>query len=502
MASAVIKPSQNNNFLINKGGNESFHLKAENETERQKWLNALNLAQREANKNEDEYAESSTDSKSFDDDLQDDLNILFVKLQDIKVSERDCSFEPQIRDHQSKAPVKMTNRLSLLIKACQEKLNKSGILLQKLLQDLDILDKQQPDASILDAQHQQLAAPDNPLRSKLIGDILKQFKEKNGSHKIALSSTLNSCNQFSLLAQQYFPKWCKKLKKEHETNKNYEQVINQLANHIKNFEEQIKENNQLSSYSANDDDEKFYDAEEFANADPHFSLSTVPGKAHRINAASDVSGAGGFKRNSIKTQSFKYELKPQEPDESTASSQASSNLIGANSNGKEPFANDDQFAAAVANNNNEDLSSEDRDEDEDNLSLGSDEDGKLDNNLDEMIKSSVVLNDTEQRLNDSFSRNSSSNNIVNKYSASEQSSQEGDSASRRQRVRRTQIPERPNHSLNLWSILKNSIGRDLSKIPMPVNFNEPLSMLQRITEGESLGTKLISRFSLTSTIRL
>ncbi|CAG9833261.1 unnamed protein product [Diabrotica balteata] len=30
--------------------------------------------------------------------------------------------------------------------------------------------------------------------------------------------------------------------------------------------------------------------------------------------------------------------------------------------------------------------------------------------------------------------------------------------------------------------MKNCIGKDLSKIPMPVNFNEPLSMMQRITE--------------------
>lgn len=30
--------------------------------------------------------------------------------------------------------------------------------------------------------------------------------------------------------------------------------------------------------------------------------------------------------------------------------------------------------------------------------------------------------------------------------------------------------------------MKNCIGKDLSKIPMPVNFNEPLSMLQRLTE--------------------
>ncbi|XP_063310238.1 oxysterol-binding protein 2 [Pelobates fuscus] len=48
--------------------------------------------------------------------------------------------------------------------------------------------------------------------------------------------------------------------------------------------------------------------------------------------------------------------------------------------------------------------------------------------------------------------------------------------------RRMRIPDKPNYSLNLWSIMKNCIGKELSKIPMPVNFNEPLSMLQRLTE--------------------
>ncbi|XP_038149695.1 oxysterol-binding protein 2 [Cyprinodon tularosa] len=50
------------------------------------------------------------------------------------------------------------------------------------------------------------------------------------------------------------------------------------------------------------------------------------------------------------------------------------------------------------------------------------------------------------------------------------------------RTRRSRIPDKPNYSLNLWSIMKNCIGKDLSRIPMPVNFNEPLSMLQRLTE--------------------
>ena len=30
--------------------------------------------------------------------------------------------------------------------------------------------------------------------------------------------------------------------------------------------------------------------------------------------------------------------------------------------------------------------------------------------------------------------------------------------------------------------MKNSIGKDLSKIPIPVNFSEPLSFLQRLNE--------------------
>ena len=44
------------------------------------------------------------------------------------------------------------------------------------------------------------------------------------------------------------------------------------------------------------------------------------------------------------------------------------------------------------------------------------------------------------------------------------------------------MPEKPDISFSLWSIMKNSIGKDLSKIPIPVNFSEPLSMLQRLVE--------------------
>ena len=39
-------------------------------------------------------------------------------------------------------------------------------------------------------------------------------------------------------------------------------------------------------------------------------------------------------------------------------------------------------------------------------------------------------------------------------------------------------PTRP----SLWAVLKNSIGKDLSKMSLPIIFNEPLSALQRWSE--------------------
>ncbi len=46
---------------------------------------------------------------------------------------------------------------------------------------------------------------------------------------------------------------------------------------------------------------------------------------------------------------------------------------------------------------------------------------------------------------------------------------------------RSQLPApKPlGRGFSIWSILKNMIGRDLTKITMPATINEPLSMTQR-----------------------
>ncbi len=43
-------------------------------------------------------------------------------------------------------------------------------------------------------------------------------------------------------------------------------------------------------------------------------------------------------------------------------------------------------------------------------------------------------------------------------------------------------PKQREKSVSLWSIIKECVGKDLSRVCLPVYFNEPLSSLQRIAE--------------------
>lgn len=51
-------------------------------------------------------------------------------------------------------------------------------------------------------------------------------------------------------------------------------------------------------------------------------------------------------------------------------------------------------------------------------------------------------------------------------------------------VRRRKLPEpeETQKSVSLWGIIKECIGKDLTRICLPVYFNEPLSALQKMTE--------------------
>ncbi|XP_041823082.1 oxysterol-binding protein-related protein 3-like [Melanotaenia boesemani] len=57
--------------------------------------------------------------------------------------------------------------------------------------------------------------------------------------------------------------------------------------------------------------------------------------------------------------------------------------------------------------------------------------------------------------------------------------------------RRSTLPAPcPASSVSLWNILRNNIGKDLSKVAMPVQLNEPLNTLQRLCEELEYGDLL------------
>ncbi|KAH8871753.1 Oxysterol-binding protein 1 [Schistosoma japonicum] len=101
-------------------------------------------------------------------------------------------------------------------------------------------------------------------------------------------------------------------------------------------------------------------------------------------------------------------------------------------------------------------------------------------------RSGTLVSSGDDQMTQDASTNSESN-----YCSPLQTEPEPDVITKRLPInRRCSIPPKPNISLNLWSIMKNCIGKELTKIPMPVNFSEPLSMLQRLTEDFEYSTCL------------
>ena len=54
--------------------------------------------------------------------------------------------------------------------------------------------------------------------------------------------------------------------------------------------------------------------------------------------------------------------------------------------------------------------------------------------------------------------------------------------SQERRARRKEITPRPPQNVTVWSIAKSVIGKDIAQISLPVNLNEPLSLLQKMAE--------------------
>lgn len=94
-----------------------------------------------------------------------------------------------------------------------------------------------------------------------------------------------------------------------------------------------------------------------------------------------------------------------------------------------------------------------------------------------------------------ISDNISMDNFSNETECERSSSAE-EGVVRYQRRACLPCPSPNNSTISLWNILRNNIGKDLSKVAMPVHLNEPLNTLQRLCE-ELEYSELLDRASST-----
>lgn len=87
LVSAVIHTEDSCNFVISNGGTQTFHLKASNEIERQKWVTALELAKARAVRMMESEEDDELDMPSQMDkcELLTVLRLLHVKLEDLSM---------------------------------------------------------------------------------------------------------------------------------------------------------------------------------------------------------------------------------------------------------------------------------------------------------------------------------------------------------------------------------------------------------------------------------
>lgn len=407
LVSAMIHIEDSCNFVVGNGGAHTYHLKAANEVERQKWVSALELAKVRAIRQMDAEDDEMFDLSLVKDEVQSILKTLQGKLDNLSTS--------------------------------SDVVTKNEVNLYRILSDLE--------------------QTENP--SEITAKV-KAIQERATIFRITSCGLINACIDYLNYAQSHHKKLQKLLQHEHESRLKLEDLVEQLAKQHSNLEQRaIKqqkavEHSALSRRDKNDDvteDEEFFDAEENVAAE---FVVTFPGKAHRIQSGAIY----GESNERVRPEGASFE-----------------------ENTEKPKAEHQKLRRLVRNKS--DLTTDGNSYDDDENFLYEDEEAYTEDDEGDIKIDVVTRKSSNANIRSTGSMKSSPSTAgFEDGSSSEErtATPSSDVSNGALRIRRKVIPYRPNHSLNLWSIMKNCIGKELTKIPMPVNFNEPLSMLQRMTE--------------------
>jgi len=289
-----------------------------------------------------------------------------------------------------------------------------------------------------------------------VGPRVKILNERATLFKITSNAMINACQEYLELTQTQGKKWQRLLSHEREQRLRLEEMVEQLARQHSQLEHQCKKTTSLTVQQA-----------ELFNK----SGSAAHNNSHRRQGSATSGGS--------------HTPGSEAPGQGQAQAQQSHNLSTAAS-----FSNsdddEDDFHDAVAEPGYEYST----------VSCPPPQHKRTPSSVSEMSGKSVDCGVQGEEETEGFSSDqeddSNTITIVKKVEKGNKSINgvqansvdKGSPQKRRMegRKRRTRVPDKPDISFSLWSIMKNCIGKDLSKIPVPVNFSEPLSMLQRLTE--------------------
>lgn len=383
--------SSSNCFIVsNGGGTQTFHLRANNEVERQKWVTSLELAKAKAiqmlESDEEDEAEQEFPVEISKQELVTAVRSMSTKLEDLRT--------------------------------CNDLIVKHGNALQRSVTDLEtatsgsgaVGDKKSPDVGDIQAR-------------------VKILNERATLFKITSNAMINACSEYLELTQSQGKKWQRLLNHEREQRLRLEEMVEQLARQHSHLENQCKKTNMNS-------------------LDRGLAPDNATNQNHQ-RTNSSVSNNSNLAVTLDKDDPKSSECTSDDEDDFHDAEDL--DYVGFTISGP-PVHRRTISSASAGSCDVEDGGKEEE------TDYSSDQD---ENNVLTVVKK-------KGQSNGKLNASSSSNTTPVKRIAGRQ--------------RRSRIPDKPDISFSLWSIMKNSIGKDLSKIPIPVNFSEPLSFLQRLNE--------------------
>ncbi|KAK2720637.1 oxysterol-binding protein 1-like isoform X2 [Artemia franciscana] len=359
---AIIHADESCTFALSNSGSNTFHLKAANEAERQKWITAIELAKSKVIRQQDLEDEEEYDNNAGD--SSDNKNI----------DEMIKSLTSKFND----------------VQTCTELLTRHYTALTKAIADTE------PTISTASEKPQEVTAK------------IKALNERSALFRLTSGAVLRAATDYLHLVEKDGKRWLKQMTYEHEQRGRLQQMVEQLARQHSSLEQAAKfrvsklPNSSTGTSAHSDDDEgEFYDAQ-----DENEFVVQVPLIGHRRSSS-------GISFTSLASE------------------------------------------GRGAGVENEGESSSDNEEGDTTISV-----------IARRNKSPIAAAEDVAVSNGTVAPVTSSSAMP----------------AAKKRQRRTRIPDKPYKPLNLWSIMRNCIGKELTKIPMPVNFSEPLSMLQRLVE--------------------